>query len=117
MADFMKPNPHRRSTSHGVGLDGKPRARVPNSPGQIANPDRTHEAQQDNRTNIALAGAPKRHQNVALAGSMTEQQRAGHQAGGLGHPQTASVCDEPLSLTPTVAKNYPIPKAANKGAS
>ena len=107
MADFMKPNPHRRSTSHGVGHDGAPRARVPETPGMIANPAR------DKRTgNIALAGKPKAHQNVSLHGGMSSQQRAGHGAGGLGHATSPAVCDEPLDLNPTVAKRLTTPKAA-----
>jgi hypothetical protein len=113
MADLMKPNPNRRSTSHGVGHDGSPRARVPVTPGMIHNVDRNHEAKQDQRKgNLALQGKPKAHQNVSLHGGMTErQQRAGHGAGGLGHATSPAVNDEPLDLTPkTPGKTFTPPK-------
>jgi hypothetical protein len=107
MADILKPRDGRKAYIAGVAHDGAPRARVPVTPGMIANPVR------DVRTgNVALAGKRKAHQNVSLHGGMTDQQRAGHQAGGLGHATSPAVCDEPLSLTPTVAKKFPTPKAA-----
>lgn len=108
MADILKPNPHRRSTSHGVGHDGAPRARVPVTDGMIANPTRDHRT-----GNLALAGKPKAHQNVSLHGGMTSQQQAGHGAGGLGHATSPAVNDEPLDLTPkTAGKTFTPPKAS-----
>jgi hypothetical protein len=112
MADILKPRDGRKAYVHGVAHDGAPRAQVPITPGMIANPDRGHEANQEQRQNIALQGKPKAHQNVSLHGGMTSQQQAGHGAGGLGHATSPAVCDEPLSLDPTVAKSLTPPKVS-----
>ena len=101
MTDILKPRDGRRAYTAGVGEDGKPRARVPVTPGMISNPDRGHEAQQDQRKgNLALDGAPKAHQNVNIHGGMSSQQQAGHGAGGLGHANSPAVNDEPLDINP-----------------
>jgi hypothetical protein len=111
MTDILKRPDGRKAYVQGVAHDGAPRAQVPVTPGMIANPDRAHEANQEQRKgNLALDGAAKKHQNVGLHGGMTGQQHAGHQAGGLGHATSPAVNDEPLSLTPTVAKRLTTPR-------
>jgi hypothetical protein len=104
-------------TVHGVGKDGKPRARVPVTPGMVANPNRDHEASQPHRKgNIALDGSPKRHQNVGLAGSMTENQRA---LTGMAHAVSVNEIPDASSGNPLdpmpKGKSFPLPKPANKG--
>lgn len=115
--NLMKPNSARRSSSHGIGRDGKPRKPVPTNPAFKADHARGHVG-----TGIARDGKAKKVQTVApIHGGMSHVtvDATGNKSLRMGGGNLRSIPDassaSPLDKEP-LAKKLPLPKAANVGA-
>ena len=108
MAELMKPNSNRRSTSHGVGRDGNKRARVPVEQG-MHGPMLARAEEVTAHPDIGgKAARHKQHDVVGIAHGMTARQRG---MSAMGQATAGAPLDDAkLDLNPTVAhaKHNPV---------